>query len=99
MGGWSVFAAIEIAPGTAGAKNGEWKRLSQGLGGIARQVVASPGDTAVDRQPALACDDFATCAACGCVGPGAVMLLEFEERWQDLAHVLPVIGIVGLDHE
>ena len=63
-------------------KTGSGRDLSQCRRGFTGQIVSARGDSAVDRQSALACHDFAAGAACGGVGPGTGMLVEFEERWQ-----------------
>ena len=75
------------------------KRPGQVEGGRAVEIVAAGGQAAEDLKPALAGDDLAPGSAARGVGPGAFLILEHEEVRDDLHHVRPVVGIVGLDDE
>jgi len=95
----AFFPAVELAPGAAGAEAGLGERSGQGEGSLAVEIVVALAQGAEDSQSALAGDDLAPGAAFGSVGPGAVLLAQFEEVRNHPDHVIPVIGIVGLDHQ
>ena len=95
----ACFPPIQLAPGTAGPEARFGKRPGQLECRCAVEIVAAGGQAAEDHEPALAGDDLAPGPALGGVGPGAFLILEDEQVRDDLHHVRPVVGIVGLNHE
>ena len=95
------FLSVEVAPGAAGAERRQRQRLRQSQRMHARQIIAADRDSAVDlpsRNNGAPTISRRVRPGVG-VGPRSGVFPEIEERGQHIAHVLPVIGIVGLDHE
>lgn len=94
-----LFEFVEGVEGAVGVEGGERELFGEAGGFVEIEVGFGGASTSKDGEAGAEGDDFAACATFGGVGPSGGSFLEVEEDGEDLLHVFPIGGMIGLEIE